>query len=44
VAVNLLAALMHDAGGRIHGGEIGLPIVHDGKILPCGIYGRWEAA
>ena len=20
------------------------PVVRDGKVLPCGIYGRWEAA
>lgn len=43
VVVNLLDGLMHAHGGRIHGGEVGLPIRADGKILPCGIYGRWEA-
>lgn len=40
--MNLLAELMHDAGGHITGGEVGLPVAADGKILPCGIYGRWE--
>jgi len=44
VVVNLLDGLLHSAGGRIHGGEVGLPIRRDGKILPCGIYGRWESA
>lgn len=43
VVVNLLGALLDNRGGRIHGGEVGLPIERDGKILPCGIYGRWEA-
>ncbi len=43
VIMNLLAALMHDAGGHITGGEVGLPVAADGKILPCGIYGRWES-
>jgi len=43
VVINLLAGLMNGAGGRIHGGEVGLPVQRDGKILPCGIYGRWEA-
>jgi len=43
VVENLLTALMEGAGGRIAGGEVGLPIAADGKVLPCGIYGRWEA-
>jgi len=43
VVINLLAGLLADAGGRIAGGEVGLPIKSDGKILPCGVYGRWEA-
>jgi 23S rRNA (cytosine1962-C5)-methyltransferase len=42
VVMNLLAELMHDAPGRISCGEVGLPIAADGKVLPCGIYGRWE--
>jgi 23S rRNA (cytosine1962-C5)-methyltransferase len=43
VVVNLLAALLAGAGGRLAGGEVGLPVQRDGKILPCGIFGRWEA-
>jgi 23S rRNA (cytosine1962-C5)-methyltransferase len=43
VVINLLAELFHERGGRITGGEIGLPIQRDGKVLPCGIYGRWES-
>jgi 23S rRNA (cytosine1962-C5)-methyltransferase len=43
VVANLLSELMHDAGGRVSGGEVGLPIAADGRILPCGIFGRWEA-
>ena len=46
VVANLLAELMHSAGprsgGTITAGEVGLPIQRDGKVLPCGIYGRWE--
>lgn len=43
VVTNLLSELMHDAGGSLTGGEVGLPIQRDSKVLPCGIYGRWEA-
>jgi 23S rRNA (cytosine1962-C5)-methyltransferase len=43
VVLNLLAELMHGAGGRLSGGEVGLPIAAGGRALPCGIYGRWEA-
>ncbi len=43
VVVNLLSELMHDGGGRLAGGEVGLPIQRDGKVLPCGIFGRWES-
>jgi 23S rRNA (cytosine1962-C5)-methyltransferase len=43
VVANLLAELMHGRGGAITAGEVGLPIQRDGKVLPCGIYGRWEA-
>ena len=42
VVANLLAELFADRGGAISAGEVGLPIRRDGKILPCGIYGRWE--
>jgi len=43
VVANLQAALLGDRGGALTAGEVGLPIAADGKILPCGIYGRWEA-
>lgn len=29
-------------GGKVYGGEIGLIASRDGKVLPCGIFGRWE--
>ncbi|MFI5358058.1 MAG: class I SAM-dependent methyltransferase [Opitutales bacterium] len=43
VVANLLAELLAGRAGRITAGEVGLPIKGDGKVLPCGIYGRWEA-
>ena len=45
VVTNLLAELAHQRklGGEVTGGEVGLPLEADGKILPCGVYGRWEA-
>lgn len=43
VVVNLLTELLGDRGGTTTAGEVGLPIQRDGKVLPCGIYGRWEA-
>ncbi len=43
VVGNLLAALLPDRGGTLTAGEVGLPIQADGKVLPCGIYGRWQA-
>jgi 23S rRNA (cytosine1962-C5)-methyltransferase len=43
VAVNLIAALLAGAGGRVSGGEVGLPVKRDGKVLPCGIFARWES-
>lgn len=30
-------------GGKIYAGELGIPASRDGKILPCGIFGRWES-
>jgi 23S rRNA (cytosine1962-C5)-methyltransferase len=44
VVANLLAALLAGRPGSITAGEVGLPVQSDGKILPCGIYGRWENA
>jgi len=43
VIQNLLTELMHQRGGRVTSGEVGLPIKADGKILPCGVHGRWIA-
>jgi len=43
VVANLLSGLLPGRGGTITAGEVGLPIRSDGRILPCGIYGRWEA-
>jgi len=31
------------AKGRVETGEVGLKVEKDNLILPCGIYGRWEA-
>ena len=41
VVANLLSQLLGDLPGSITAGEVGLPIQSDGKVLPCGIYGRW---
>ncbi len=30
-------------GGYVSSGEVGIPIETSGLVLPCGIYGRWEA-
>ncbi len=40
VLANLLTAAL--GTGRVEVGELGLPIARDGKILPCGIFGRWQ--
>ena len=29
--------------GKVSCGEVGIPITQSGLVLPCGIYGRWEA-
>jgi 23S rRNA (cytosine1962-C5)-methyltransferase len=42
VVANLLGELLGGREGAITAGEVGLPIARDGKVLPCGIYGRWE--
>jgi 23S rRNA (cytosine1962-C5)-methyltransferase len=44
VVANLLGQLMDGLSGSIASGEVGLPVQRDGKVLPCGIYGRWESA
>jgi 23S rRNA (cytosine1962-C5)-methyltransferase len=43
VLANLLTELMHGQRGQVATGELGLPIKADGKVLPCGIFGRWWA-
>ncbi len=40
---NLVADFAAGKGGAVMVGEIGLPGRDDGKVLPCGIYGRWES-
>ncbi len=30
-------------GGDLSCGEVGIPVTSTGLVLPCGIYGRWEA-
>lgn len=42
VVGNLLSELMGGRAGTVAAGEVGLPIQRDGKVLPCGIYGRWS--
>lgn len=43
VVTNLLGELMLNRGGAVGGGEIGIPIEADNKVLPCGVYGRWSS-
>ncbi|HEY9062040.1 MAG TPA: class I SAM-dependent methyltransferase [Pseudobacteroides sp.] len=41
---NILNVLLgNKIGGKVTCGEVGLPITAPGLLLPCGIYGRWEA-
>ncbi|MGC3992462.1 MAG: class I SAM-dependent methyltransferase [Chthoniobacteraceae bacterium] len=40
---NLLTQVFSQAGGRLTVGELGLPGQRNGLVLPCGIFGRWEA-
>ncbi len=44
----VIGTLMQDAldglGGRISVGEIGLPVRAEDRVLPCGVFGRWESA
>ena len=39
---SLLSAQMKNYGGACYGGELSLPITGDSRVLPCGIYARWE--
>ena len=45
VLANMLKTMMLPLypNGKISSGEVGLPIVKNDMILPCGIYGRWES-
>ncbi len=40
---NLLRELLSERGGRITTGELGLRSQCDGKVLPAGVFGRWES-
>ncbi|HEY1847737.1 MAG TPA: class I SAM-dependent methyltransferase, partial [Opitutaceae bacterium] len=42
VVANLLSGLLGGLSGSVAAGEVGLPVQRDGRILPCGIYGRWS--
>jgi 23S rRNA (cytosine1962-C5)-methyltransferase len=41
---NLLADLLADHGGSIEPGELGLAQIDSQRILPAGLYARWQAA
>jgi 23S rRNA (cytosine1962-C5)-methyltransferase len=43
VLSNLLGDLMVGKKGTITAGELGIPEKKHGRVLPCGLYGRWEA-
>ena len=42
VLQNILMAQLKQYNGSISNGEIGIPIKADKRVLPCGIYCRWE--
>ncbi|MGI8605329.1 MAG: class I SAM-dependent methyltransferase [Verrucomicrobiales bacterium] len=42
VVHNLLTELFADTPAPITAGEVGLAIESDHKVLPCGVFGRWE--
>lgn len=43
VLSNILKLNLSKYKGKITSGEIGLPMANSNLVLPCGIYGRWEA-
>jgi len=43
ILTSLLSLLMKSTDGSCYGGELALPITGDSRVLPCGIYARWEA-
>ncbi len=42
VLENILYLNLKNQKGKIHSGEIGLPMKNSELVLPCGIFGRWE--
>lgn len=44
VLADLVGVALKGRAGRLAAGEIGLPVKSDGKLLPCGIYCRWQGA
>ncbi|NQZ68977.1 MAG: class I SAM-dependent methyltransferase, partial [Lentisphaeria bacterium] len=42
VTNNLISEIMNNYNGSLECGELGIPIKADGKILPCGIFARWQ--
>ena len=42
ILANVLSLTINHKG-KISCGEVGLPMANSSLILPCGIYGRWEA-
>lgn len=43
-AGNLLQDALTGLGGALSVGEIGLPVPAEDRVLPCGVFGRWEGA
>lgn len=43
VVANMVSDILAHRNGRLTNGELGLPFQNSVKILPCGIYCRWEA-
>jgi 23S rRNA (cytosine1962-C5)-methyltransferase len=43
ILTHLVSELMKSLAGCAYGGELALPIADDPRVLPCGIYSRWEA-
>ena len=43
VLANILKIHLGNLKGKVSSGEIGLPMKDSRLVLPCGIYGRWEA-
>ena len=39
----LSTSIVPEFGGHVDAGEIGLPVLENGLVLPCGASGRWES-